>query len=263
MRLRHRSGGNSPPNRWAIASGSAGAGPSAPDGSPVELFALLPPGPVPALISAAVRPGGDILDLGCGAGRMAGPLVALGHRVVGVDQSPDMLARAGGRATEVVLADIEGLDLGRRFDAVVLGSFLVNTPDDARRAAFLATCARHVRDDGTVLVQRLHPVLVPLAVDADSEEDGVVYSMTGVAHDGDLFSATMGFTVGGRHWEHPYLARVLGDEATEDALAAAGLRLDRWLDQGRTWLAARPVAAGAAAGPHAGPDAGPGGGGAR
>ena len=240
MRLRLRSGGNNPPNRWGSASGSAGPGPFAPDGSPVELFARLPAGPVPALVSAAVRPGGEILELGCGAGRMTGPLAALGHRVVGVDQSPEMLARAREHAAEAVLADIEGLDLGRRFDAVVLGSFLVNTPDDRQRAAFLDTCARHARADGVVLVQRLHPVLVPLAVDADSEEDGVVYSMSGVAHDGDLFTATMGFTVGDRHWEHAYRARVLDDQAVDEALADAGLRLDGWLDEGRTWLAAVP-----------------------
>ena len=240
LRQKPRSGGDDRRNPPVIASSSVGAGPLAPDGSPVELFALLPPGPVPALISGAVRPGGDILELGCGAGRMSGPLVALGHRVVGVAQSPAMLARAGEHASEVVLADIEALDLGRRFDGVVLASVLVNTPDEARRAAFLATCARHVRPDGVVVVQRLHPVLMPLAVDADSEEDGVVYSMTDVGHDGDLFSATMGFTVGDRHWEHPYRARVLDDGAIDDALTDAGLRLDGWLDEGRTWLAASP-----------------------
>lgn len=215
---------------------SAGPGAYAPDGSPVEVFALLPPGEVPALIHAALPPGASILELGCGAGRITHPLLRLGHPVVAVDQSPEMLAHV--RGAETVLADIEGLDLGRRFDAVVLASYLVNTPDDAHRAAFLATCARHVAPSGVVLIQRLDPELVPLAVDASSEADGVTYSIADVQHEGNLFSATVGFTIDGRRWEHPYRARVLDDRALSRHLMAAGLRLRRFLDPQRTWMEA-------------------------
>jgi SAM-dependent methyltransferase len=45
-------------------------------------------------------PAGDALDAACGTGRMAALLAPRGHRVVGVDSSPDMLARARARVPE-------------------------------------------------------------------------------------------------------------------------------------------------------------------
>jgi SAM-dependent methyltransferase len=42
-------------------------------------------------------PAGDALDAACGTGRTAALLAPRGHRVVGVDSSPDMLARARER----------------------------------------------------------------------------------------------------------------------------------------------------------------------
>ncbi|HEY7295719.1 MAG TPA: class I SAM-dependent methyltransferase, partial [Dehalococcoidia bacterium] len=91
---------------------------TAPDGSPVGLYALLPPDGEPELIHAAVTPGRELLELGCGAGRITHPLLALGHPVVAVDQSAAMLAHV--RGAETVLSPIEKLALGRRFAAVLL-----------------------------------------------------------------------------------------------------------------------------------------------
>ncbi len=44
----------------------------------------------------AAGAGASILELGCGAGRVTHPLVALGHPVVAVDESPEMLAHVRG-----------------------------------------------------------------------------------------------------------------------------------------------------------------------
>lgn len=44
------------------------------------------------------RRGGEVLDLGVGTGRVALALAAAGHRVVGIDRSPAMLALAARRA---------------------------------------------------------------------------------------------------------------------------------------------------------------------
>lgn len=49
--------------------------------------------PVVLPILSALRPG-RALDAACGTGRYSAHLTARGHRVVGVDSSPDMLARA-------------------------------------------------------------------------------------------------------------------------------------------------------------------------
>jgi SAM-dependent methyltransferase len=45
--------------------------------------------------------GGPILDLGCGTGRITAPLVRDGHRVMGIDLSPAMLARARARLSRL------------------------------------------------------------------------------------------------------------------------------------------------------------------
>ena len=60
-------------------------------------------------------------------------LQALGHPVVAVDQSPEMLAHVHGATT--VCTDIEALALGRRFAGVLLASHLVNVASDTRRLA--------------------------------------------------------------------------------------------------------------------------------
>ncbi len=46
----------------------------------------------PQIIHAQLGTGARILDLGCGTGRIAAPLVEFGHAVAGVDDSPGMLA---------------------------------------------------------------------------------------------------------------------------------------------------------------------------
>lgn len=113
---------------------------AASDGSPVELYALLPEMGEGDRVAEAVRAGGSVLELGCGAGRMTRQLVRLGFRVTAVDESAAMLDHVAD--AETVCAHIEGLELGRRFDAVVLSSNLINTAPEMRRA-FLATCRRH------------------------------------------------------------------------------------------------------------------------
>ena len=211
----------------------------APDGSPVEAFAVLPPGPAPDLLDAALATSATVLDLGGGAGRIAHALVARGHRVTVVDQCEAMLAHVDP-ASERHLADIEELELGRTFDAVLLASFLVNTPHEHQRAEFLATCRRHVDpSSGAVYVQRLDPELVPLAVDAESEDAGVTYAMADVRHDGSRFEATMSFRIDDDRWQHRYEGVVLDDDALAEALAPHGLRITRYLDDQRTWVEIR------------------------
>jgi len=92
-----------------------------------------------------------VLDAGCGTGRVAIELARRGIEVVGVDVDPSMLATARQRAPalEWVESDLATLDLGRRFDVVVLaGNVPLFTPAGTQRA-LVAGCARHV---GRVLV---------------------------------------------------------------------------------------------------------------
>lgn len=80
--------------------------------------------------SHLLAPGGTVLDLACGHGRHMRWFAARGHRVTGVDRSPEAIA-AVATLGEAVVADIENspwplLHNGqvRQFDAVVVANYL-------------------------------------------------------------------------------------------------------------------------------------------
>ena len=138
-----------------VGQGGTGPGAHTPDGSAVELYEVTPVHGEDQLINAAIDPGGSILELGCGTGRITRPLLALGHQVVAVDESPDMIARV--TETETICSTIGDLRLDRRFDVMLMMSYLINVADDAERLRLLRTCAHHVRPGGSVLIQQQVP----------------------------------------------------------------------------------------------------------
>jgi SAM-dependent methyltransferase len=210
---------------------------TAPDGSPVGLYATLAPLGEPELIHDTVPPESEILELGCGAGRITHELVALGHRVTAVDNSAEMLAHV--RGAETVLADIETLDLGRTFPVVLLASNFLNAPDDGELEAVLAACSRHVAPGGRVLLERMPPDWEPR--EGTREAGGVRMTIHDVVQEGDLVSATMDYEANGERWSHAFQARLISDDAVDAALEQAGLRRVRWLDERRAWIEATPT----------------------
>jgi SAM-dependent methyltransferase len=228
---------------------ASGTGPGAitPDGCAVELYVLLQPMGEPEIVHAAVPAGASVLELGAGAGRVTHPLVALGHPVVAVDESAEMLANI--RGADTVQAGIEDLDLRRRFDAVLLASFLVNTDDRDVRRRFLATCRRHVRDGGCVLIQRHPPAWFDEATNGEGVAGGVIHRLRNVSRPGPgLLAATVEYQVGDRVWTQTFTAERLDDEALAAALAEAGLAVDAYLTGDGSWVRAVPAPRGRALG---------------
>jgi SAM-dependent methyltransferase len=222
-------------------SAGSGRGAITADGCAVEVYLLLPPLGEAELIAAAIPARTDVLDLGCGTGRIARALVELGHPVVGVDQSAEMLAHAGG--VETVHAPLAGLRLGRRFGAVLLASHLVNIADDAERHAILATAARHVARDGVVLAQWHPPEWFDAVADGDGGTAGPVrIELADVHRSAELLSATVRYWAGEELWTQTFTARRFDDQALHRELRDAGLSFDRWVGAGREWFAARPIA---------------------
>jgi SAM-dependent methyltransferase len=222
---------------------SYGTGPGAitPDGCAVDFYAQMPDYGEPAIVHDAAGAGASILELGCGAGRVTRPLAALGHRVVAVDESPEMLAHV--RDAETVCARIEDLRLGRRFDAVLLASHLINADDDTR-SAFLAACRRHVAGHGCVVVQQYTPEWFSAVSETEMTRDGIIYRMRDVSRPApNLVSATVEYLVGGKRWTQTFTTTRLDETELAAALAAAGLRLDRYLTEDRRWFRAVPAEA--------------------
>ena len=87
--------------------------------------------------AALAKPGGTILDLGCGSGKpMAAYLLTQGFDLCGIDSSPTMisLCRENFPDRQSIVADMRTLDLQRRSDGVMAwDSFFHLTPDDQRR----------------------------------------------------------------------------------------------------------------------------------
>ena len=89
--------------------------------------------------AAEVRPGGTILDLGCGKGEpVAKHLLDRGFRVVGVDSAPSLIAIARERMpqAEWLVGDMRMLDLGRTFDGVLAWHSFFHLHFDDQRAMF-------------------------------------------------------------------------------------------------------------------------------
>ena len=213
----------------------------------MELYSLLPPMGEPGIVHAAIPAGAGILELGAGAGRVTRHLLELGHPVVAVDESAEMLARV--RGAETVRARIQQLHLGRRFEVVLLASFLVNTPDRELRGRFLTACREHVRDDGCVLVQRHEPRWFDEAAEGERTSDGITFRLRDLARPGPgLLSATAEYQVGERVWTQSFTAERLDDRQLAAALGEAGLTIDAYLTGDGSWVRAVPASRGRALG---------------
>ena len=103
------------------------------------------------MVSHIPRDGGSVLDVATGTGLVAEQLLAGGHRVTGLDQSPDMLSVARRRfGDRVVLVEASATEIpfaDASFDHLTF-TYLLRYVDDP--AATLAELARVVRPGGTI-----------------------------------------------------------------------------------------------------------------
>jgi SAM-dependent methyltransferase len=131
-------------------------------------------------------PPGDAADVACGTGRLTARLAELGHRVVGVDTSPEMLDQARRRlpAVPFVVGDLLRLPLpDDSMDLVTCGLALTHVRD---LTAALAELARILRPGGAAVITDVHPGLV--------YRGSIVRTL---GHDGQpRFAATYRHTVG-------------------------------------------------------------------
>lgn len=204
------------------------------DGCSVDLYRLLPPDGEAEIVHVEVPSGAEVLDLGCGTGRVAHRLIELGHPVTAVDDSPEMLAHVHGATN--VLARIEEIRLGRRFDAVLLASHLINNPNCG---PLLRTVRAHLSETGRAIVQWHPPEWFDSAAEGATGMLGEVsVRLSDISRRADLLSATVHYGARGRRWSQSFVAQRLSDARLREVLSDAGLRFDRWCTADRTWFAA-------------------------
>ena len=207
-------------------------------GAPVDLYRLLEAADEPALVDREIPEGAEILELGCGAGRITHPLLALGRRVVAVDFNPEMLELIEG--AEKVEARIQELDLGRLFGGVLLMSNLINDPDPEERLALLRAIHRHLAPSGVALIERYDPESGEDPTPRQRERAGLTIRTFDIRRQDHLLYQTIEYDAGarGRWLVRMEGARILNDDEMLADLAAAGLRLLRWIDEQPRGLAA-------------------------
>ncbi|QEC48992.1 methyltransferase domain-containing protein [Baekduia soli] len=125
---------------------------------------------------AAAAPGGTVLDVGAGTGRVALDLAARGAGVVALDAEPRLLEALAARAAEAglppvptVCADARDFALGRTFGLIIVPMQtlqLLGGPEG--RAAFLRCAREHLAPGGT-----LAAALADALDSFDGETDGL------------------------------------------------------------------------------------------
>lgn len=203
---------------------------------------------VDATVSTMVElagPGGSVLELGAGTGRLAVPLAEAGLRVTGIDASAAMLDQLHRRDPAGRVAVHHGdmvADLPPGpFDAVLVAyNTIFNLPDERSQRTCFAAVAQRLGDGGCFVVEAFVPDTRPWAGSDVSVRsmsvDRVVLSLS--RHDPEHQRAEGQFVElvdGGTVRLRPWSIRWTTVEQLDEYAGAAGLRVRaRWADMART-----------------------------
>ena len=211
----------------AVMTAGTGRGPITQDGCSVELYRRLGSrDEAAAFISEVIEPSSWVLDLGAGTGGIADPLSRLGHGVVAVDNSADMLAAV--QTAEPILSNIETFRDVRRFDAVLLASHLINTPDAHLRRGLLTTVGCHLNATGRAFIEWHRPEWFD-GMRAGQTYIGtfgaVISTLEVTSADRHQLSATVSYSADGEQWRQSFTAQRLTIADLVHELDLVGLAL--------------------------------------
>lgn len=127
----------------------------------------LHPEDLPFWLQLAGQHSGQILELGCGTGRVYLPLLQAGSQVLGIDRDADMLAvlRKGAEPSfeerlALVQADFTCFRLARRFELILMPCNTFSTLSAPERRATLAIILTHLAPAGCFAFQIPSPELL-------------------------------------------------------------------------------------------------------
>lgn len=111
------------------------------------------------LIDAMLKRNSNVLDAGCGPGRVGGRLAELGHKVIGVDIDPKLIDKAKSEypnatwlSQDLSELDLSGLNLKDKFDAILCAGNVMTFLDPQTRRGVLANFAKNLAPQGRVVI---------------------------------------------------------------------------------------------------------------
>jgi ubiquinone/menaquinone biosynthesis C-methylase UbiE len=162
-------------------------------------------------------PLGVALDAACGTGRHSAYLAALGHEVIGVDTSPEMLRRArqkvpGGEFHEADLHDLPLPD--DHVDLVVCALALMHVPD---LEPVLAEFVRVLRPGGSLVISDWRTLVkeIALPVVKDGPDGSPGYIPTKARLTSEYLAAALPLGLQVRRCEEPRVPSALVDREGE------------------------------------------------
>ncbi|MHC4818989.1 MAG: class I SAM-dependent methyltransferase [Planctomycetota bacterium] len=138
-----------------------------------------PSGDVAFYVEEARRSGGPVAEFGCGTGRILIPTLEAGIEAVGVDKSPEMLARLRAKrpGAEIFVGNMLDYDLGRTFALVTIPFRALSHIDEVdEHVRVFRNLRRHLAPEGRLAFDVFHPrpdyLVEPHDERFEREEDG-------------------------------------------------------------------------------------------
>ena len=103
-------------------------------------------------------PGRLTLDVGCGEGRLSRDLAALGHKVVGIDSSPKVIAAARELSPELEFVEADATDMPIEDESVDLAVAFMSLMDIDDMPGATQELARVIEPGGQLALAIVHPM---------------------------------------------------------------------------------------------------------
>ncbi|MFP4499241.1 MAG: class I SAM-dependent methyltransferase [Vulcanimicrobiota bacterium] len=146
-----------------------------------DYFSVGLPGEKDFYVELAKNTRGEILELGCGTGRILIDIAKEGINITGLDISPEMLEKAWKKVKkltqemqkniELIQGSMENFSLGKKFDLIIIPyrAFLHLLTSQQQKSA-LERIYNHLRPEGKLVLNFFDPCLETIASHLDKEE---------------------------------------------------------------------------------------------
>ena len=119
-------------------------------------------------VALAKESKGDVLEIGCGSGRVTQQIARAGINITGIDNSEEMLTLAHAKLNrkpelaaraKLINADMKNFDLGQKFDLVIMPfNTFMHLTAQADQIAFLSCARRHLNNGGCLVLDITNPI---------------------------------------------------------------------------------------------------------